>query len=101
MTLEARLRTHDFTFPLTRRNQGQGGQLHVVLLTPNSLEDGSRQETISRLRRFASLTGGRDIAIALLQSESEPVARHSREGSLHGLLALQTLYAPTQIHYQR
>lgn len=62
-----------------------------MLLTPSALEDSCRQETISRLDRFSSLTGGRDIVIAFLQSE-EPLPEQGGRYSLHPLLDLQSMF---------
>src|SRR5690625_1370592 len=87
--IESELVTHDFSIPFACPRSHGGKQLRVILLAPSALEDGCRQETISRLDRFSSLTGGRDVVIAFLQSE-EP--DQGSRYTLHGLLDLQSMF---------
>lgn len=74
-TAESQLGTHDLALPVTTSIDPRTGStvasrtLRVLLFSPSSVSDEKLSETVERIRRFASLTGGHDLAIAfLLQS---------------------------------
>lgn len=73
---------YDFSFRLASSSQ----PLHILLLTPSSLEATNRQETISRLQHFPSNSS--KTAVAFLLSE-DPFTTASGKYNLDGLLALQ------------
>lgn len=80
---------YDFSF----RSAG-GSQIYILLLTLSSLDASNKQETISRIQRFADSSSSRQ-AIAFLLSEDSFVTA-SGKYPLDGLLNLQVMYG---IHY--
>ena len=69
---ESRLDTHDLEIPFGAAVDPQmgttlsGRRLRVLLLSPTAVTDETMQEIFNRIQRFASLTGGRDLAIVYL-----------------------------------
>lgn len=71
---ESQLGTHDVSLPLGASiDQNTGNsittrQLRLLLLSPSSVADAKLNDTVKRIRHFASLTGGQDLAIVFLLS---------------------------------
>ncbi|MCJ1302332.1 hypothetical protein MMC08_005135 [Hypocenomyce scalaris] len=85
---ETALRTHDLALPLPSTSKTGTSHLRVLLLSPSSVEESNRPETISRLERFSTLTGGDSIAIAFLLYLPQPLRSSS---GMHAYMALQAL----------
>ncbi|KAK0906781.1 hypothetical protein LTR91_015221 [Friedmanniomyces endolithicus] len=72
MPVESRLDTHDIAIPLGATDDPATGiatttrHLRYLLLAPSSLDQNHIGITLDRIRHFASLTGGQDLAIVFL-----------------------------------
>lgn len=74
VTPESQLITHDISLPLDAGIDAKTGkalptrQLRLLLLSRTSVSADKLDETLKRVRHFASLTGGQDLAIVFLLS---------------------------------
>ncbi|EFW17882.1 predicted protein [Coccidioides posadasii str. Silveira] len=84
-------RTHDFQLPLNVRGTGSQRILHVLLLTPASVRDAVKDDTVTRLERFIALAIESDLVIALLLSEEKATGSKSQKADMMPLLLLQKL----------
>ncbi|GAB7363545.1 hypothetical protein MBLNU230_g3812t1 [Neophaeotheca triangularis] len=75
---ESRLETHDICIPLNPTIDSRTGQttssdqLRVLLLSPSAVTENAATNSISRIRHFASLTGGKDLIIIFLLAPTQP-----------------------------
>ncbi|QVM10124.1 hypothetical protein D8B26_004787 [Coccidioides posadasii str. Silveira] len=88
---ETKLGTHDFQLPLNVRGTGSQRILHVLLLTPASVRDAVKDDTVTRLERFIALAIESDLVIALLLSEEKATGSKSQKADMMPLLLLQKL----------
>ncbi|KAL1960995.1 hypothetical protein VTO42DRAFT_4883 [Malbranchea cinnamomea] len=90
----AEIHPHDFEFAVDPRGNSRR-QLYVLLLTPLSLEETERNETVDRISRFSTLANEHDdILIALLhQADGDCItaASHVGKEDCRPLLLLQKL----------
>lgn len=68
LRVENRLETHDLAIPIDAGATGQGAtrQFRVLLLAPSWMSASNLPNTLDRIHRFTSLTGGQDIAVVFL-----------------------------------
>jgi hypothetical protein len=72
MCTENKLETHDLDIPLSTSLNTQTGNtesmrhLRVLLMAPSGTLESNLANTLDRIHRFASLTGGQDLAIVFL-----------------------------------
>lgn len=85
------LRTHDLALPLSPSSSSGGArQLRVLLLSPSNISDNNSPTTLKRIHRFASLTGGRDLAIVFLLYPGDET---TQDASTAGMVAYAKLQA--------
>lgn len=109
--LESQLTTHDLSVPLHSTVCPRNGStittraLRLLLLSPRSVARAQLAATIQRVQRFASLTGGQDLAIVFLLASTpaasfisartliEPATDFSlqQQEGLHAYATLQSL----------
>ncbi|KAI6905550.1 hypothetical protein KC318_g5907 [Hortaea werneckii] len=76
--LEKNLDTHDLALPLQPYLDPRTGhalaarQLRLLLLSSSAVAEAQLEATIERIQRFASLTGGKDLAIVFLLASPPP-----------------------------
>ena len=69
---ESQLNTHDLALPIAanadpkRSSLTATRRLRVLLFSPSATTSEKLQQTVERIRRFAALTGGQDLAIVFL-----------------------------------
>ncbi|OTA29373.1 hypothetical protein BTJ68_09877 [Hortaea werneckii EXF-2000] len=79
--LEKNLDTHDLILPLQPFLDPRTGhalaarQLRFLLLSSSAVAEAQLEATIERIQRFASLTGGKDLAIVFLLASPPPPAQ--------------------------
>ncbi|KAI7265582.1 hypothetical protein KC343_g3801 [Hortaea werneckii] len=79
--LEKNLDTHDLILPLQPLLGPRTGhalaarQLRFLLLSSSAVAEAQLEATIERIQRFASLTGGKDLAIVFLLASPPPPAQ--------------------------
>lgn len=95
------MKTHDICLPLSSNitpatgNSHASRKLRVLLLSPSSMSEQKLPFTIERIRRFASLTGGRDLVIVFLLYSGNATFE---EASTEGMVAYAKLQAEMMDH---
>lgn len=69
VSTESQLTTHDLALPMspnTGADAGRTRHLRALLFSPSAANEDVLPQSVERIRRFASLTGGQDLAIVFL-----------------------------------
>ncbi|KAK4550133.1 hypothetical protein LTR36_003100 [Oleoguttula mirabilis] len=94
---ESQLDTHDISLPVNSAVDPKTGntvstrQLRLLLLSSTSVSEVKLNDTIKRIRHFASLTGGQDLAIVFLLSQPQVTTFVSaKQLAVHGATTAST-----------
>lgn len=106
---ESRLETHDVEIPITHCvqprtvNASVKRALRVMVLSSSSVREAKLEDTLQRMRHFASLTGGQDLAIVFLlnppgdstfmSAMDFAKSSHTGDSNTDGILAYSKLQA--------
>ncbi|RMX81664.1 hypothetical protein D0869_06638 [Hortaea werneckii] len=99
--LEKNLDTHDLALPLQPFLDPRTGhalaarQLRLLLLSSSAVTEAQLEATIKRIQRFASLTGGKDLAIVFLLASPPPPAQPTAPNATNGFTTARQLAQQT------